>query len=393
MIIVMGDLNAKVGSSNAHREEVMGKFGVGIMNDNGERLCDFCSVNGLVITGTIFPHKEIHKLTWRSPDGKTVNQIDHVVVNGRMRTSIMDTRVMRGADVYSDYYLLRTRVRLKLARVERGKMARVRFDIHKLRSEEIRKRYNIEVKNRFEAPGDIEDQEEEHDKLLEAYRDAAEKVIGRSKKQSKPWIGDKTWKKVKERKDIKLRMEGARSERLKQRWRKEYKVKDKEVKGSAREDKRNWLEEKAAAAEKAAENGRNRELYNMTKAIVEERKRQEVGVRNKQGELKTEAREKLQRWVEHFSETLNRDDPTNPVEEYSREEEDEIEEIEAGKAVGVDEVGPDLLRPDMEGTAGRLTRCYNRLWEAERWLKVRKKGRIVKILKKGDCAIVTTGEG
>ena len=39
MIIVMGDLNAKVGSSNAHREEVMGKFGVGIMNDNGERLC------------------------------------------------------------------------------------------------------------------------------------------------------------------------------------------------------------------------------------------------------------------------------------------------------------------------------------------------------------------
>ena len=112
MIIVMGDLNAKVGSSNAHREEVMGKFGVGIMNDNGERLCDFCSVNGLVITGTIFPHKEIHKLTWRSPDGKTVNQIDHVMVNGLMRASIMDTRVMRGADVYSDHYLLRTRIRL-----------------------------------------------------------------------------------------------------------------------------------------------------------------------------------------------------------------------------------------------------------------------------------------
>ena len=57
----------------------MGKFGVGAMNDDGERLCDFCSANGLVITGTIFPHKEIHKLTWRSPDGKTVNQIDHVI--------------------------------------------------------------------------------------------------------------------------------------------------------------------------------------------------------------------------------------------------------------------------------------------------------------------------
>ena len=118
MILLMGDLNAKIGSNNANREEVMGKFGVEVMNDNGERLCDFCIANGLVITGTLFLHKEIHKLTWRSPDGKTVNQIDHAMVNGRMRTSILDTRVMRGADVYSDHYLLRTRIRLKLARAE-----------------------------------------------------------------------------------------------------------------------------------------------------------------------------------------------------------------------------------------------------------------------------------
>ena len=182
MIVVMGDLNAKVGSNNTNREDIMGKFGVGVINDNGERLCDFCGTNGLVVTGTIFPHKEIHKLTWKSPDGKTVNQIDHVMVNGRMRTSILDTRVMRGADVYSDHYLVRTRVRLKLARA-RGKMkARVRFDVCKLQSEEIRRRYNVEVKNKFEALGDIEDPEEEHDKILVAYRDAAEKVIGRSRK-------------------------------------------------------------------------------------------------------------------------------------------------------------------------------------------------------------------
>ena len=45
-------------------------------------------------------------------------------------------------------------------------------------------------------------------------------------------------------------------------------------------------------------------------------------------------------------------------------------------------MGPDLLRPDFEGTAGKLTRCYNRFWEAERWPKVWKKGLIVKIFKK-----------
>ena len=87
LLVVMGDLNAKVRNNNTNRREVMRKFGIGIMNDSGERLCDFCSANGFIITGTIFPHKDIHKLTWRSPDGRTVNQIDHVLVNGNMRRS------------------------------------------------------------------------------------------------------------------------------------------------------------------------------------------------------------------------------------------------------------------------------------------------------------------
>ena len=47
------------------------------------------------------------------------------------------------------------------------KKTRVGFHVRKLQSEEIRRRYNVEVKNRFEVVGDIEDPEEEHDKILE----------------------------------------------------------------------------------------------------------------------------------------------------------------------------------------------------------------------------------
>ena len=178
MIVVMGDLNAKVGNNNTNREDVMGKFGVGVMNDNGERLCDFCNANGFIITGTIFPYKDIHKLTWKSPDGRTVNQIDRVLVNGNIRASISDTRVMRGADVYSSHYLVKTRIRLKLARAQGRKNVRERFDVSILQSEETRRRYNIEVRNRFEALGDIYDTEEEHDMILATYRDAARKSWG-----------------------------------------------------------------------------------------------------------------------------------------------------------------------------------------------------------------------
>ena len=49
------------------------------------------------------------------------------------------------------------------------------------------------------------------------YRDAAENVIGRSKKESKPWTGEKTWGKIQEGKEAELNIEGARLERLEQR--------------------------------------------------------------------------------------------------------------------------------------------------------------------------------
>ena len=69
VLLVIGDLNAKVGRSNKGREKTMGKNGCGEMNENGERLADICGLNDLVIGGTIFVYKEIHKLTWISSDG------------------------------------------------------------------------------------------------------------------------------------------------------------------------------------------------------------------------------------------------------------------------------------------------------------------------------------
>ena len=93
IIIVMGDLNAKVGSNNNGFERTMGIHGLGIQNENGEKLCEFCQSNGLVIPGTLFPHKDIHKATWTSADGRTHNQIDHLMISGKWRSSVMDTRV------------------------------------------------------------------------------------------------------------------------------------------------------------------------------------------------------------------------------------------------------------------------------------------------------------
>ena len=108
---------------------------------------------------------------------------------------------------------------------------------------------------------EIEDPKEEHDKILDAYRESTKKIIREMRKQSKSLIDDVTWKKVDERKEATLNLESTQSQRLKQRRREEYHNKDMEVKRSAREDMmRNWMEERADAAEKAAENSRNKKM-------------------------------------------------------------------------------------------------------------------------------------
>ena len=76
----------------------MGVHGLGVLNDNGERFVNACATNNIVIGGSAFPHKRIHKATWASPDQVTENQIDHIGINQMFRISLQDVREKRGAE-------------------------------------------------------------------------------------------------------------------------------------------------------------------------------------------------------------------------------------------------------------------------------------------------------
>lgn len=154
MLLITGDLNAKVGEDNTNYERAMGKHGCGVMNNNGERLADFCLNNNCVIGGTIFPHKAIHKLIWRSPDGRSFNQIDHIIVNGKWRRSLTDVRAFRGADVFSDHHLITATVKLKLRKVKKQNQQRKQLDTTKLKCPSTKQQFVLEIRNRFQALAD-----------------------------------------------------------------------------------------------------------------------------------------------------------------------------------------------------------------------------------------------
>ena len=132
----------------------MGRQGVGRMNENGEKLTEFCALNDLVIGGTLFKHRDIHKLTLTSPNGCDCNQSDHIMINGRYRRSLLDARAMRGADASSDNHLVFVRAKLKFCRVtckreRRGGMKL--YDTVKLTDQNVKEQFHIEIRNRFQA--------------------------------------------------------------------------------------------------------------------------------------------------------------------------------------------------------------------------------------------------
>jgi hypothetical protein len=63
----------------------------------------------------MFPHRNIHKYTGTSPDGKTHNQIDHFLVDRRRLSSVLNVRSFRAADCDTDHYLVVAKVRERLA--------------------------------------------------------------------------------------------------------------------------------------------------------------------------------------------------------------------------------------------------------------------------------------
>lgn len=68
MLLITRDLNAKVGNDN-RREDAMGRHDCETRGERGERLFEFCLSKKCIIAVNVLPHRDNHKLRWRSPDG------------------------------------------------------------------------------------------------------------------------------------------------------------------------------------------------------------------------------------------------------------------------------------------------------------------------------------
>jgi hypothetical protein len=96
MKILLSDFNVKVGREDIFKPTVGNEVSHEISNDNGVRLVKFATSKNLLVKSTIFPHHSIHKYSCTSPDWQTHTQIDHVLMDRRRHSSVLDVRSFRG---------------------------------------------------------------------------------------------------------------------------------------------------------------------------------------------------------------------------------------------------------------------------------------------------------
>jgi hypothetical protein len=150
--MLMGDMNTKVGPNNEGLKQVMGIQCLVEINRNSEMLSNFCASHDLVIGGTIFPHQKCHKITWVSPDHTTVNQIDHIAIDRKFRSSFIDMRNKQGVDIGGNHHLVLAEFKLRImAAGKKCESRRKKINVQKLKDKDKLEEFKIKLRIRFQV--------------------------------------------------------------------------------------------------------------------------------------------------------------------------------------------------------------------------------------------------
>ena len=111
-LIILGDINMRVGSDSTTWQGVIRQYGVGNCNSNDILLLQTCAEHGLLITNTSFCLPTCYRTSWMHPHSKHWHLINYVIIRKRDRQDMQVTRVMCGAECLTDHCLIITKLNL-----------------------------------------------------------------------------------------------------------------------------------------------------------------------------------------------------------------------------------------------------------------------------------------
>uniref|UniRef100_A0A8D8Q0R7 Craniofacial development protein 2 n=1 Tax=Cacopsylla melanoneura TaxID=428564 RepID=A0A8D8Q0R7_9HEMI len=378
MKILLGDMNAKLGHEHMYRP-ALGNYSLhACSNDNGVRLLEFALSKNMLVKSTMFPHRRIHKGTWISPDGRTINQIDHVLVDKRWQSNILDVRTYRDADVDSDHMLVIVKLRERIKSQNQGKSYQRKLDQDKLKDPILQRQFqqklSEEIENNESNMGEDKTINDINSQLTNIVYNGAKELLGFVKKpKQNKWFDEECKTAIERRREKRLIAIDTRdTTRIE-----EYREERRKVKKLTRKKKREHLNNKLDQIEKEDRMKQVRSFYQLVNQQRRRMPNKSSTVKDKNGITLTGKEPVLSRWAEYFKELLNveQDNQVEELATHENEAEEEtptlhetvqaIKRLKNNKTPGTDELTSELLKKGGPMLREEIHKLIVKCWETE----------------------------
>ena len=364
-LYLLGDFNARVGSDRNSWPSCIGHFGVGKLNENGQRLLELCSYHQLCVTNTFFATKPCHRASWRHPRSKHWHQLDLIITRKAHLNRVLNTRSFHSADCNTDHSLVASTVRLRPKRIHRSKQkARPRINTAKVSIPSLRERFASAIDEILkDCPAD--NATTKWNFMRNAVYETSIEAFGKKERKSNDWFEAKI-------QELEPAIEAKRATLLEEKRNPTKKTKAahkaacSNAQRIARKCANDYWTDLCSSIQSAADFGNVRGMYEGMKKAFGPSIIKTAPLKSKAGETITDQAEQMERWAEHYQELYSRenivtDKATEGTEALPMMDELDanptIEELEkaldslaSGKAPGKDGIPPEVLKTSKESS-------------------------------------------
>ena len=396
IIFICGDFNAKTGSEFENYSDIMGKFGRGKANSNGECLLEFCKRNEFILANTTFQHKMSHITTWTAnfnyPNTNIPvrNQIDYILINKPHRYIINNCRSYINIFTSSDHKPVIADLSKKWIRkpgnTEKGEKP---IDVEKLRYPEKTNAYQNLVKDKLSNIHNVSEPEEIWNNIVSACKTSAKEVAGEKSRENQ----------VKSKRDLNIQRlsekqkkigrdrEAAKDADVRKRLQQERNKIMREIKDEVRLREEEKILQDIEEIEKVKDDS-NR-MYKAVRKSVR-KKKQKLVIKTKDG-LTCDVEEATNEITKFFKDMFNKDHsiddlaeptPMNPPFAVS-EVKKAIKSLKFNKSPGIDNLTSEELKMGPEELFESIASLLNTIASTGKYPQVLNHGILIPLQKPG----------
>lgn len=398
MKIILGDANAKIGREEVY-QTVIGKFSKHEKTtENGKLLIDFSKEKELIIKSTDFQRKDIHKGTWRSPDGAHVNQIDHILVEKGQQKSIKNIRSYRGPNIDSDHFVVGMKMKLMIPVTKNRRHQRSHKGIVRLKKQDEKETFGNKMEKELKDARETENIESNWESLKSAIELCSRACETIQVKEKKIWFDNECMKEVQNKNKARLNLLQNETDQTKAEYRRCRKACKKLIRGKKREHQE-------ALICNMEENFKNKEIRALYAGLRTEKKGfvpKPIFCKSKEGKLLADEDEILERWQQYFDELLNENSRRENGNAFNEEEIERdplpqedlpnlqevteiISQLKQNKSPGKDGIAAEIFKNGGKLLIQKMHSLIKDIWIQEKMPKDWSEAILCPILKKGDA--------